>query len=359
LTVATDARAPPLRTTKTWNALAPQLPEAVDVEKEFGMIDAIGPFTSMWSKLVDFCRSTADWLKEKIVCKIARRTAEVAWDALISFLQRMRDCVLERPASFIQSVICLLKTESPAERLLAIAVMLEDLTINNLWTRLLDALGIPTFVTRMEARIENEKEEAHRKEIREALIGNTRAILSETIPAPGAAKFNKYYDENGFVHERVTLVEKEFGMSIMSTLFGLASFKGPGVMGLIKDFNSVMSGWKNLHELVNNFLQYLPEWITRLFTITDPRKRYGVEAKRPGNPLYDTYQAYLGLLQGENCASACAHEYFQHAGVSQQLISLKSIHQMRFVTECIKRFQLALMLLCVQPLVALNPYPLS
>lgn len=104
-----------------------------------------------------------------------------------------------------------------------------------------------------------------------------------------------------------------FFSSLISKLFCLSSF--PMLLSklllVLREFNTCMTGWKNIHSLVENLIQYLPTCITKIFTITDPQKRYQVDAQTPGNKVYDMIQSYINLVQGENCASPSAYASFQ------------------------------------------------
>jgi len=227
------------------------------VDHESGVLDSI---KSVWDSISATLTNFVDWVEGAIFDAAAR----IAWIRIKSHFVEIQkslgrffaSATLTRMHQFWR----LLVTESAAERGFLIAALVEEIFLPS-----------SSFVS---------------------LISSFLGIA----PMYSAQNLNVF-------------TRKESGEGMFDWLLSLFP-SAPGLLNLLKHFNTVMSSWKNLHELVNNFLEYLPSFMKKLFTVTDPRKRYGVECHTSGNPVYDMHQAYLNLLQGENCASALAYEQF-------------------------------------------------
>jgi hypothetical protein len=84
----------------------------------------------------------------------------------------------------------------------------------------------------------------------------------------------------------------------------------PAAVEYLKNFNVVMSAWKNVNDLIANVLDYLPNCIAKLFTFSKPLNRYSYEARTPGNPINDMVKLYINLA---TYSTIEANEEFQLA----------------------------------------------
>jgi hypothetical protein len=279
-----------------WNSLHIPI-----VEEESGLFDGISTaIKSFLGHISTLCTSVKSFLSDQVsrlttyvVSSAASNIFLGVWDLLAELVESVIKTLEKRPLSFLIHFWHLLHTESAMERVLILTAVLTECGLHALWNRIADQLKCHNLMIGSWAGISNtvhQLKRERRERLDKRLLEVDNNSESETFS-----------------------VEHESGDSFLSTLFGFTHWlpRTSAVLNHLKDFNTIMSSWKNLHELVNNLLTYLPNWFTKLFTITDPRKRLGVEAKTPGNAVYDMLQAYLNLLKGENCASPAAYETFK------------------------------------------------
>lgn len=265
--------------TKTWNRLPPQ---PIDATEEFGISDILSPIKEFFDSCIAWCKQTAAMLLEMAMESLAKKILKTIWETIIELLQRIWAEAIRRPSSFALAIWTFLTTNSVVERSFAFASIVLETDYAHLWNNLLAGLS-----------------------------GREELEMDEVPNFQDAQEQAGWFEaDNPPTFKEVITNSMEF--QFISYIFGLRKWlpKTAAAFGLIKDFNAAMSGWKNMHELVNQLIEYLPSWFTKAFTITDPVKRFGTEAKTPGNPVYSMLQSYLAMLHGQNCASARAFEEF-------------------------------------------------
>lgn len=297
------AMLPPKRPKTTQKMWAP-LPkvEALNLreetQKEFG--EGIQNYLlEMLTKGKEMVNGILAWIAKSCADQIIRKAITKTWEGIQSFFLNALDVITNRPFHFGYHFYQMMMTESTVERLVVMSLIAADLGLTQSLERVACLFGcnnsnwVPTFMARRVNREEQEEE--------------ARARAKDT---------KVHYNKDGTIRlqppdePKREPTQSESGETLLEHLFQFSKWLPKIGLNLIKDFNTMMTGWKNLHELVNNLLDKLPNWLTRLFTITDPRKRYGVESKTPGNPVYDMIQSYLELLTGENCASPRQYDEF-------------------------------------------------
>lgn len=288
-------------TTKTW-AEVPKV-EAIDLSKAMEDLTVekmesdkqLGDFIFEYAKncsakLYEAVCGIYDWFCKVCWDVVVKTTFQKGWEIVKTVFRDITEHVGARPIQFIYHFVQFIRTESTFERLLLFGIMLAELGLSHLMDRFLLFFGLPNLAPNyMVERVRNENYR------RDAFYD----AQDDEVMLPIGKDFLESQPS-----------DKQSGFSILENIFQFSVWLPKHGLDLIRSFNSIMTGWKNLHELVNNMLDKLPAWLTKLFTITDPRKRYGVESKTPGNPVYEMVQSYLELLKGENCASPKVYEEF-------------------------------------------------
>lgn len=253
-------------------------PEHRQATKQFGDI-VVNWINDLKDKCLSTINGIIDWIANAFVDSVKNAVINKFWTPLQQILDSIFREIAKRPLTISYWFMKMFFTTSMTERMLLLLVIAEDAVMQNLIYRLVDLLGFRSALPLWKVRQINQEE-----------IDDDWQDAVERRPAT-----------------------RQFGFELLNHMFGLYKLGKVGKLLIeeIKNFNTLMSGWKNLHELVNNFMQFLPDWLTKLFTITDPKKRYGKEAKTPGNRIYDMVQAYIALLQ--SCASPKAYEEFKAA----------------------------------------------
>lgn len=283
--------------------------QAINAKKEMGE-NVIGVVRGLFTKITDFFTGVKDW----IVSLVGKSIKDMLIDTLLKAFQELLNVFAKHPLSLIYHMYKFLHSESHLERMFILAILLEDAAVGNILYRIAFALGFDDWIPVY-------KREVYEKQVRDAspdVQQKDHKRIQKQAAADTASKFdairiiNPHFDEHGFPIN----AKKEVGSySILDRLFGLSKLgmATSTVLELVKDFNTSCTGWKNIHELVSQWADKLPSWLLKVFTASDPRKRYGIESKRPGTPIYIMVQAYLALLEGTNCASSEAYRAFDTA----------------------------------------------
>lgn len=291
LKVASEKKAPVASTgDRKW--------ETIPAKPEFGE-EIRGTLGSWLQKFLDLAVSIKNWIVTKWQSVQAAKRIIETWVSIARALDVIITTIKNRPLTYVLTVWTILTTESNVERMLNVASLFECPIIQMQVKILLCSFGMETIANMflpgppLSASKVNGKVQAR---VRPKSVG----------PPPPPIYGSDEDSKNPFVER----AKEESGCSWFSMLFPVSVKQG---LELVRHFNTLSSGWKNLHELVNNFLEMLPDWFLKLFTITDPRKRYAVEAKRKGTPVFDMIESYKEILYGHNCASAEAYEKFKTA----------------------------------------------
>jgi chaperonin cofactor prefoldin len=243
--------------------------------------------------------SIKTWIMRRVAKSIARKATELAWDGITTFLKTLVQFIMDKPATVTYLVSRLFTTESGYERLHCFLALLEHAELSAAWSKITGIFGdslSDIFTEKYNAKLQNITQTTkYRQELRDIVhAGNVNDTLREY------QKFQDAQHHGTFVHptdQRPPLVKNESAASILGTLFGFILPKTPTALDILKHFNTIFTGWKNIQELMTNFLEYLPTWLQKLFTISDPRKRFGHDLQTPGNPVYDMHQAYVAFIQ--------------------------------------------------------------
>lgn len=295
----------------------------INLTPQASIYDSITGFIKkILGSLHDMCNRLKELILNKIRNFTIKKVISKVWDAILECFNVITEALLENPVGYVYSVYRLLFSDSHTERLLILATFLANQKWNNAVNRFFhligwDTRGYSVFASR---RIHDKKQTRYLREDQAAAAEENKQSVAEVNSQSVFTRvknLNKQKEKDVAVFEASTPTAKQEQGSLSTILEYLFAFKEwlptKTAMEFLKNFNTVMTGWKNLHELILNFLSFLPTWITKLFTITDPRKRYGVEAKTKGNPVYDMMQAYTSLVSGMNCASPKSYEQFQIA----------------------------------------------
>lgn len=313
-------------TTKQWAVLPPVEVEKIEANKEFGA-GVVEGVLSFFEKAIDGIKGIMEWVKQQVIDIAVKKMIEQTWREILRILISIFEATKKHPLMYCYHVISLMRTESTTERIFLITMMLETMGMTNILWRILDFLGMTAFVPQsLLDRYKTEKQERTAR-----YVDNLTQAENDDLLAKGT--------NDSFVMPGIS-AKKESGHSLLEALFKFSLWLPKSSMDLVKNFNAMMSGWKNLHELVNNMLDKLPTWLTKLFTITDPRKRYGVESKTPGNPVYDMVQAYIALLKGDACASPAVYDKFVRAWKESDSYIMREYQVNDFVNRLNASFRL-------------------
>lgn len=348
-------------TTKQWAKLPDLIPMKIGEEKEESQKEFGEAVTDMIKtvlvKLKDMTLGIIDWITATLIHRALKNSIIWIWTSLRDILETMLARFVERPMIFIYHFYLLIRTESHIERMFVFWMIVSQMGLTQMVERIFSYLGFctssipgwremdlrkerrrpssppppsvdgftyvkpPMFSTMAKLSVRNAQRaaanlatlrEESRKRVDPANHPDIWEDAEETVSTASREKPTIRFSATHPLRSDLTSedTDKESGTFWLEALFQFSKWLPKTGLSLIKDFNAMMSGWKNLHELVNNLLDKLPTWLTKLFTITDPRKRYGVESKTPGTPIYEMIQAYLELLKGENCASPAQYTLF-------------------------------------------------
>jgi len=308
----------------------PSLNNGVDAVKESGHM-AVKEFgegifeyvkttlKGAFEAFMEWCKIARDHVVHYVVDVAMRTAAEAFWDALVVFLTTLCEMIETNPLLYIMSIYRLAFCQSWAERMLIMTAYIIDERLTKAWNKLWFYFDVDGMVgslgqIKKHGREFAEDYNAKARKRAEAAAAERMATFDPIVTEPE----DDSQSQTSFNSDRFSefaSAKKQAGSmtdftAFIVKIFGICSKSLKPLLSTIKEFNTVCSGWKNLHELVSSILQYLPNWMTKIFTITDPVKRFCTEAKQPGNPIYDTVEAYKFLYTGDNCGSANAYEDF-------------------------------------------------
>lgn len=255
--------------------------EAFDLKSFLGACgDLIGKFTAAFN-----------FLKMRVAVVVVKETAATFLDEIAKVIKILIDKVSVDAVNVSYLLYRLLSTENTLERVVVaglLGINLPNLSIFK------TPIANPAF-HRPHFNARNGYFENHLAAANAAINGGN---TNETVVTD--EDYQSMPDD----------VQEESGIFGMLGLSSIIPTTRTG-LELIKNFNAMFSGWKNLHELVMQLFDRLPSWITSLFEITDPRKRFAKESSTPGNPVYDMVIAYRELLTVAGCSSPECHAKFE------------------------------------------------
>jgi hypothetical protein len=263
-------------------------------------------------QIFDSCLTFA---KEMVEAAIANKMRE-AWKTLLEFLTTLKDIVLASPVKYAYLFYRFMKTDSFFERITVGGLIISDPLLTKIWNKVLMTVGQFGACTGTFSALAKDMPFPI---IRTAYDKRLLKLDPETV--------NPFYTKCGSDDEneqdldrgrcvvqcgKREQVRPQSFSSILGLLLGIPAkfMHHVKIMEILRSFNTLMQSYKNVHDLVMQLSNYLPDWIFKIFTITDPKKRFSYDSQHPGNPLYDMVQTYITMLTGENCGSSQVYEQF-------------------------------------------------